>query len=398
MVTDAALGRTFFALRGDEQHINIESFDRDGYRLRSRISLPEQIAGEPTNMIRWGRDGLALTTSLGKLVVLRGAFVSEGAVEPVGPALVAPPRPVLSAQTTTIDVLATDAAWDANAQLLFLAVIADSPTHGREIAALDPETNQIGGSLALPADPLALAVSDNGSVLYAAMAGSATVQRIAIPQLAPDTSLSLPVQFGGGEIRVAPGAEHTVAVSSDSQLYVFNGTTLLPTLVQGIPPLGFDWGDARTLYATTGAMTSNELMAFDIGSTSATQTRRVFAPFVARMHASGGKLYSDLGYAVDMDSLTLVGTYPSDGLIAVDPASNRAYVLHSELSRIFTPPGQAQTYTLTIDEFDQAAYSFIARTEVPQLRRRALRFVGMGGMRFAIVTETGEAAVVRLSH
>jgi DNA-binding beta-propeller fold protein YncE len=399
MVTDAALDRTFFALRSDEKHISIESFDRDGYYLRSRISLPEEISGEPTNMIRWGRDGLALTTSLGKLLVLRGAFVTEGAVEPVGPALVAPPRSALSAQTTAINVLATDAAWDANAHLLFMAVAASSPTHGREIAALDPETNQIGGSLALPADPLAVAVSDNGSVLYAAMAGSATLQRIAIPQLTPDASLSLPVQFSGGAIRVAPGAEHTVAVSSGSELYVFNGTTRLPTLVQGSPPLGFDWGtDAKTLYATTGTMTSNELMAFDVGSTSATQTRRVFAPFVASMYASGSKLYSDLGYAVDMDSLTLVGTYPSDGLITVDSASNRAYVLHSELSRIFTPPGQAQTYELTIDEFDQASYSFIARTEVPQLYRRATRFVGMGGMRFAVVTETGEAAVVRLSH
>jgi DNA-binding beta-propeller fold protein YncE len=398
MVTDAALDRTFFALRGDETHIIIESFDRDGYYLRSKISLPEEISGEPINMIRWGRDGLALTTTRGKLLVLRGAFVTEGAVEPVGPTLVAPPRPALSAQTTAINVLANDAAWDANAQRLFLAVAADSPTHGQEIAALDPETNQIGGSIALPSDPLAVAVSDNGSVLYAAMAGSATLQRIALPQLAPDTSLSLPVQFGGGAIRVAPGAEHTVAVSSDSQLFVFNGTTLLPTLVQGTPPLGFDWGADAKLYATTGAGTTNELMAFDVGSTSAAQIGRVFAPFVAGMYASGGKLYSDLGYTVDMDSLTLVGTYPSDGLIAVDSASNRAYILHSELSRIFTPLGQPQTYELTIDEFDQASYSFIARTEVPNLFRRATRFVGMGGMRFAVVTETGEAAVVRLSH
>jgi hypothetical protein len=68
------------------------------------------------------------------------------------------------------------------------------------------------------------------------------------------------------------------------------------------------------------------------------------------------------------------------------------------LARIFTPPGQPQTYDLTIDEFDQASYSFIARTDVPQLTHRATRFVGMGGMRFAIVTGTGEAAVVRLSH
>lgn len=124
----------------------------------------------------------------------------------------------------------------------------------------------------------------------------------------------------------------------------------------------------------------------------------VVAPFVASLYASEGKLYSDLGYTVDMGSLTLVGTYPRDGLIAVDAGSNRAYALNAELSRILTPPGQAQTFHLTIDEFDRATYSFIARTDVPQLNHFPVRFVGMGAMRFAIVTATGEAAVVRLSH
>ena len=84
---DPSLGLSFFALPSGYTATAagmLEAFWQSNYRLESTLSLPELTSKDAStalsylDLVRWGQDGLALLTSSGQIVVLRGGFVVPG--------------------------------------------------------------------------------------------------------------------------------------------------------------------------------------------------------------------------------------------------------------------------------------------------------------------------------
>ena len=84
---DPSLGLSFFALPSSYSTTaagTLEAFWQSNYRLESSLSLPELTSKDSStalsylDLVRWGQDGLALLTSSGQIVVLRGGFVVPG--------------------------------------------------------------------------------------------------------------------------------------------------------------------------------------------------------------------------------------------------------------------------------------------------------------------------------
>jgi hypothetical protein len=87
---DPSLGLSFFALPSSYSATAagmLEAFRQSNYRLESTLSLPELTSKDPStalsylDFVRWGQDGLALLTSSGQIIVLRGGFVVPGLLE-----------------------------------------------------------------------------------------------------------------------------------------------------------------------------------------------------------------------------------------------------------------------------------------------------------------------------
>ena len=87
------------------------------------------------------------------------------------------------ATMTTINVPANDMVWDATSQQIYLSIPNSSTTNGNTITALDPTTGQLGVSQYAGSNPDKLALSSDGSYLYAGIDGSASVQRFNLPGL-----------------------------------------------------------------------------------------------------------------------------------------------------------------------------------------------------------------------
>lgn len=84
---DPSLGLSFFALPSSYSATTggmLESFQQSNYQLENTLTLPELSTKDPStalsyvDFVRWGQDGLALLTSSGQILVLRGGFVVPG--------------------------------------------------------------------------------------------------------------------------------------------------------------------------------------------------------------------------------------------------------------------------------------------------------------------------------
>jgi trimeric autotransporter adhesin len=91
MVPDGALGVAFFLGKVPEAGIlTMESFDINTFAPIASLNIPN-VLGVPTNLIRWGSNGLAFSTSFftgneeaplaGNVVLISGSFVSGGAAK-----------------------------------------------------------------------------------------------------------------------------------------------------------------------------------------------------------------------------------------------------------------------------------------------------------------------------
>jgi hypothetical protein len=81
---DPSLGRSFFASLATSGTgvvaAALEAFDQTSYTATGQVTLPALTGlsggpASPIDFVRWGQDGLALLTSTGQIVLLRGPFV-----------------------------------------------------------------------------------------------------------------------------------------------------------------------------------------------------------------------------------------------------------------------------------------------------------------------------------
>lgn len=256
-------------------------------------------------------------------------------------------------------------AWDAPQQQLYAATGAGGAT-ANSLVQLDPVTGAVGSALAFPVALARLAVSDDGQYAYVSSKDQPTIYRIALPSMTSDPQIALGQSSIGGssslgpntvyQMRVAPGASRTLAVSFDvaggtsytSGVAVFDGAT---ERTNGLPPLNslgtpasIAWGDSvSTLYAlrTAPARPSylSELDTVNVDSSGlSVGTAYPLSPSVAvqEIFYAAGRLYGFDGVVRDAASGATLGTLsvPSDYQVITllpDPGNSRVIVLTHEL-------------------------------------------------------------------
>lgn len=272
-------------------------------------------------------------------------------------------------QTSLTDEGISDVAYDSANQQLYVCGLGGYPSSISEaVAQVNPLTGSVVTQTSLSDGLSTIAVSGDGSLLYAGSTTNPSIYQLTLPALQQELVIPLGSMSVAGQteantafqIATAPGAPQTIAVSmTHPESYQDNaGTEIFDGAVarsQALTPLGYYaepdvviWSDsATTLYAYQN---SSEL-PFDqeIDSVSATSSGLSVenstvitgsADSVGALAYQQGNLYDQAGYVRDASTGAILGQFQlpayliadgttADQIVAVTPdlMHSRAFVL-----------------------------------------------------------------------
>lgn len=317
---------------------------------------------------------------------------------------------VTAAPGTFLNVLnlpGVDLAWDSTHQKIYVAVPAGAATNPGSVTVVDPIAGAIGASVAPSAAPSGLAISSDDSFLYAAVNNGASIQRYTLPGLASDIQWSMG-STPAGDIKVEPGAPHTVAVSMGSYgagtVAVYDDGVVRPaTATSFASPLGnsLQWSsDGSRLFAIYGLandagyeLTSSNLALSAMPVTSngvgaVTTYPATFQMEGLRSHLdpTTNYLYDDWGEVANPANGTPIGNYRMNRnlgypgpLTVVDPQLGQYYSLST-----FT--GADGKQAVQIQVFNQTQFQLLGSLVIPDVLASPTNMVRWGQSGLAFVT------------
>jgi hypothetical protein len=367
----------------------------------------------PASTVTW--NGLPLTAfydSPTKLEVTPPALTSPGTFTlivsnpPPGGGTSAPFHFTVDGGHPVLEVprAADDVVWDGTRGVLYASIYSAAP-FGNSIQVIDPDGGSVVGARDAGIGPSKLALSDDRQFLYVGLRGEKAVQRFTLPSLTP--SLQYPIgddpsfgPYAPGDIQVAPGKPHTVAVtrtwggSPDTigGVVVFDDATPRPVAAPSFGGTGYiysslQWNaDGTHLYANNGESTGFEFIAMTVtadGLRIERVTPDAFPGFSRSVHfvSTTGLLYGDDGIVLDPMTGAQIGSFPvaEDALMVPDPSLNRAFFL------VRASPGQPG---YVVQKYDLTQRTLLGSIDLPALEGTPRRFIRWGSRGLAIVTST----------
>jgi hypothetical protein len=252
----------------------------------------------------------------------------------------------------------SDFAWDSTNNV-FYVLLANN-----QLAIVDPASGNVR-TIASPGGPADhMALSDDNQYLYLYSVSSGGLQRAILPGVTLDISIPLPSE--PQQVRVAPGAPHTVAVSlgadlsTQIELAIYDDATQRPTSVSGSiydgATLQLAWGaNASTLYGR-----DQSFRTFSVDSTGVTLTGSQLGPAPAaiavgmsfdpsqgRVHLNNGDVLPAI--VLDPVAVQWAGWFDAPGSATVDSITSKAFFVYSGTQNI-----------ATVGEFDLKTHRFLS--------------------------------------
>lgn len=258
-------------------------------------------------------------------------------------------------QAEVVSLQTNDLLFDSSRNLLWIAA------PGGAVQSLDPSTGAVGTTFQVGSNPNVIALSDDGSTLYAGLRTTGMVQKIDL------TTNTLGQQFaaltnGSGvagyatAIAVQPGHPSTLALAAEGFIPVFGyGASIFDDGVKRPNGLGFLEGRALAWTATDRLVAWDDLSSDDtlrsvsVNAPGATTTRSAdtgLNSFETDFVFSNGRLYDRSGVVFDANTLQRVGAFnlnietPRDADLgpAIDPVRKRAYFvkLFNQTPRLYS--------------------------------------------------------------
>lgn len=271
-----------------------------------------------------------------------------------------------------INQVANDIVSDPINNTLYLSVPGSAPTNGNTISVVSLASASITSSTFAGSNPDKLAISDDSSLLYAGLDGSAAVARFTLPDITSDITIPLGSNDFGAyfalDLQVAPGAPHTTAISlgnmsvspeAEGGILIFDDATPRTNIAEGWDG-GDDlydslqWGaDDTVLYAANTEDTAFDFYTLAINSmgvASESDFSSTFASFNDKIHfdATNGLIYANYGLVIDPSTASPVGTFSPSSFPAV-------MVPDSALDKAFFIEGDGTLESFKLDQFSQIA-------------------------------------------
>ena len=328
--------------------------------------------------------------------VIRVSDTTSGLTSPNSQIFTVLPSNLGSTSILPVNLASLNIAWEPKSAQLIATVWSMDTQNPDTVAMIDPTTGAITRAAPVGSDPKAIAISDDGTYVYAGFEQLASVARLSLPNLDSPFRWDLPSDKGFGplsanDIEVAPGEPGAVAVDFATSYTpaALDGLTVYDNgVARPVSPGGFEgedwlqWGaDSSTLYAAD--LSGGKLTQFSVDSSGLTSIGffdgqiNGFVPTQTGMHfdAKTGLMYFESGNVYDPNTGRLAGTYGELGLIAVDSALDRVFIL-----------SQNSNGNYAIDSFDQLKFSKVGTLSLPQLVGQPAGLVRWGANGLAFVT------------
>jgi hypothetical protein len=258
--------------------------------------------------------------------------------------------------------------------------------------------------------------------LHSPLLQASSVQRYALPALAPDLLIPLGIGAQNGNVpggtlscdfavslAVAPGSNSTFAViqgSSDIEpkgcgaTAVIDGATPRPVTPPVIVSTGVNfseltWGaDATALYAQGDPCCSSQpISSLTVSATGVVfnqaVTTDIYLGYRPHFDATTSLIYSDGGAISDPATLAMVGNFQASGLMVPDSTLGLAFFLGQTQSQVDGNSGQGNAdYTLQI--YDLTTYTLINSIVIPNVIGYPSQLVRWGAQGIAFITDNGD--------
>jgi hypothetical protein len=325
--------------------------------------------------------------------------------------------------STYLDVLnveGSDLAWNPIQQQLYVAVPSTASSNAGTITIVDPIAGSVSSSATLSSAASGLAISDDSQYLYAVINAASEIQRYTLPAITPDIQWSLgtvPI-FGGpnlaADIKVQPGASHTVAVSlgqfGSGSVAVFDDAVERPAVAGSLAGnLGNSllWkADGSELYAAYTLSTvsgyfatasDDALYTMSVspnGVAAGTTYHSSFRGEGSHLHsdATTGYVYGDWGEVLNGASgipvgnyrwSRPIGTYFPGPLSVIDPTLARFYTLLEVIE-----PNNIVAFQIQV--FNQTNFQLLSTIVIPAPDGIPTNFMRWGQAGLAFVTSGPE--------
>ena len=268
---------------------------------------------------------------------LGGASVAGAAPAPAGMA---------GWTAAVVDLPNGGIAYDPVRDVVLVAVAPSVPTLGNHLVEMDPHTGALGRSVAIGADPRALAVADDGSRAYVGGLGSNDVTEVDLSTFTVTQRFSLGVGPSSGgrfadDILVQPGNPSVIAVSMRNEgltprhegVAIFDEGVPRPTATpRHTGPDEITWSDdPNVLYGYNDDSTAYGFYVLTVDASGVTMTSpgSLFTGSQQDLEHAGGEIVATNGQVVDPATLSRVGGYAASGPLEVDVAEQTAYFLGS---------------------------------------------------------------------
>jgi hypothetical protein len=319
-------------------------------------------------------------------------------------------------QLAALNLSGEDLVWDSTTNLLYEAVAGSDLVHGNTIASIDPVAEVIKATAPAASSPDVLAISGNDQYLYVGAAGTASIERYALPAMTP--SLAIPLGAGdtlpgsevGGSgscdfavsIEVAPNAPETIAVSQGSAGFacgavaIFDSATPRNTVLPWAGGTDFSylaWGPTDSvLYAQSDAGYSDQyISSLAVTASGVTRTTTFlddnYLGYKPHFDPGTGYIFSDGGAVTRPSDGKMVGNFEASGLMVPDSKLNRAYFLGQTPNQ--NSYGQNST-SFTLQIFNLKTYALLNSIVIPSVIGYPIQLVRWGASGIAFTTENGD--------
>jgi sugar lactone lactonase YvrE len=403
MAVDPAAGRVYF-LTGDSFSSSawkLVAYDMNTFLPLGYANL-SGIVGEPSDLVRWGANGLAFRTgpsfysssTEGRVVLVQTALVDDSQPIPTPtptPAATPTPTPTYVATfVRKVGLPAGDVVYNEATESLYASVASAAGAGGNSVTPINPVTGATGTPVFVGSEPGRLALGDDGKTLYVYLEGSKNLRRFDLQTQTPGLQFSVGSQ-APADFEVMPGSPQSVAVSPginfSSGPTVYDNGVARPK--QGTSGSGFSYyavlpiefgASASVLYGYDSYSSGFELVKFNVdatGVTTAAVTYGLLSGYSTDIKFAGGMLYSSSGRVVDPEAKKLAGTFNlAGGVFAVDVA----------LGRIFYLTGDGFSGSKVLKAYDLNTFLPLGSVTLPNVTGNPTRMVRWGANGLAVRT------------
>jgi len=245
-----------------------------------------------------------------------------------------------------------DIAYDRTRGMIWASVPGSDAQRGNTVTAIDPTTGVIGASISVGSEPGPLAISDDGAYLYVGLGGAPLVVRVNLATGARDLDIDMGTGSLGDlraeDLVVLPGMPRTFAVSRRNTccsprhegVAIYDDGTRRSLTTQG--HTGSDritrTASAARLFGYNNETTeygARTIAVTPAGLVEESVRAGVISGFSVDIKFDGGLVYATTGALVDPETISLLGSFPTGGLVEPDVGNGRVHFFEGTTLRTY---------------------------------------------------------------